>query len=1023
MTPHSLVSLVVTSCLLLAIPTPVLTASTRLHPGEAEPSAITASPLRCFPISHTTSPIAGTYGPCDSYSLWQVFDLEAEGIREMYTVRSVDIGIFQATGVSHITVRLYAQTGAAFPGGTRTLVGTGTGPVEAGSGFTATVNVIGTLPRLSTLVVEVARETTGTGSFRPGFCSLPEGTTYASSASCAIGPTPTLLSGHLALTVNGCTNLLTQTHVPDGTFVPFVCLDGGFNSGYELFRAFDLPALGVDDPVNVTGINVAIAGANAGGTATSQPLVVSLYAYDTPSLPADLGSPLSTRAVTVADQGSGVITIPITGTIRRGSRLAVGLRVPSGVADQNYLAFGRVRTGEIAPVYLSSILCAGSAAPVGIPFPGLLIDVIASTTSLSQHTDLPIDGGSSCEHNGVLLETSFLRAFDLPALGVTGPYVVESVDAGVGFVQLATATTLRYTVNVYANTDGPFPAGTRTLVGTGEAVVPIASSGTVNVPVHAIVPTGAELVVEVSRSTDHPPGTFFSIGTNSFPQTAPTYVYSPACSGPTVIPVQHASLVLTVNGAPWCGSGLPSDVETFVGPNECGAAVTYATPDSGASCGTVVCAPASGSVFPVGTTTVTCTIDGAPAHAFAVTVVDLTPLAVLCPGDIVTRPDGSSCAAVVTYSAGVVNACSAAQITCTPPSGSPFPVGTTTVTCVADDASTATAACSFAVTVEDVVPPAFECPSDVMVPVDSPFGSNVSFPYHVSDCQPVAVTCQPQEGSLFPIGVTPVTCTATDPSGNSNSCSFDVYVGIPGTFDGVGLYATSTNAAFLRDQPSSGPADLVFTFGGAPVTAITGDWDGDGVDSLGIYVAATGAFFLRNGNAPGPADAVFTFGASGAGLVPLSGDWNGDGVDTVGLFNPATCAFFLRNTNTPGPADLVFTFGAPGAGLRPIVGDWNATGVDTVGVYNPSTGGFHLRFANAGGLANLAFGFGGPGAGLVAIAGDWNADGADTIGLYNPSTGAFFLRNTNSDGAADLAFTFGTGGPGLQPLVGDWDGN
>jgi hypothetical protein len=59
----------------------------------------------------------------------------------------------------------------------------------------------------------------------------------------------------------------------------------------------------------------------------------------------------------------------------------------------------------------------------------------------------------------------------------------------------------------------------------------------------------------------------------------------------------------------------------------------------------------------------------------------------------------------------------------------------------------------------------------------------------------------------------------------------------------------------------------------------------------------------------------------GSGILPLSGDWDGDGVDTVGLYNLVTGAFFLRNANAPGAANVSFTYGPLGA--TPIVGDWD----------------------------------------------------------------------------------------------------
>ncbi|MEK6304145.1 MAG: HYR domain-containing protein, partial [Acidobacteriota bacterium] len=51
----------------------------------------------------------------------------------------------------------------------------------------------------------------------------------------------------------------------------------------------------------------------------------------------------------------------------------------------------------------------------------------------------------------------------------------------------------------------------------------------------------------------------------------------------------------------------PANVTQPNDPNQCGAVVTYPAPTSSGTCGTINCSPASGSFFPVGTTTVTCT--------------------------------------------------------------------------------------------------------------------------------------------------------------------------------------------------------------------------------------------------------------------------------------------------------------------------------------------------------------------------------------------------------------------------------
>jgi hypothetical protein len=79
------------------------------------------------------------------------------------------------------------------------------------------------------------------------------------------------------------------------------------------------------------------------------------------------------------------------------------------------------------------------------------------------------------------------------------------------------------------------------------------------------------------------------------------------------------------------------------------------------------------------------------------------PLAITCPANITVSGDPGQCSAVVTFAPSVSDP--GADIVCNPPSGSAFPVGMTTVNCVATDASSNQSACYFSVTVNDTEPP------------------------------------------------------------------------------------------------------------------------------------------------------------------------------------------------------------------------------------------------------------------------------------------------------------------------------
>jgi hypothetical protein len=149
---------------------------------------------------------------------------------------------------------------------------------------------------------------------------------------------------------------------------------------------------------------------------------------------------------------------------------------------------------------------------------------------------------------------------------------------------------------------------------------------------------------------------------------------------------------------------------------------------------------------------------------------------ITCPADIMQSNDPDQCGAVVNYAAPVSNG-DCGTVSCSPQAGSFFPVGPTIVTC----SSQAGSNCSFTVTVNDTQPPSITCPTDVLVVTDqnacpAPACQVVNFPAPtaIDNCPGVVVACNPPSGSCFPTGVTTVTCTATDTSGNTAMCSFTV---------------------------------------------------------------------------------------------------------------------------------------------------------------------------------------------------------------------------------------------------------
>jgi len=101
-------------------------------------------------------------------------------------------------------------------------------------------------------------------------------------------------------------------------------------------------------------------------------------------------------------------------------------------------------------------------------------------------------------------------------------------------------------------------------------------------------------------------------------------------------------------------------------------------------------------------TTVTCTAESLSC-SFAVTVNDAQPPVIgPCPANIVANTGNTSGTVVVNYpTPPATDNCGVVSVVCSPPSGSQFTPGTTTVTCTASDAAQNHASCSFTVTVFD----------------------------------------------------------------------------------------------------------------------------------------------------------------------------------------------------------------------------------------------------------------------------------------------------------------------------------
>jgi hypothetical protein len=229
----------------------------------------------------------------------------------------------------------------------------------------------------------------------------------------------------------------------------------------------------------------------------------------------------------------------------------------------------------------------------------------------------------------------------------------------------------------------------------------------------------------------------------------------------------------------------PATVEA-TGP--AGAVVTYtatATDDKDPA-PVITCTPPSGSVFSLGPTTIRCTARDAAGNVSTeatalVTVRDTTPPTLTLPPPVSVETEDPT-GAPVTYGAATAADLVdlAPVVACTPPSGSHFVVGPTTVTCTARDAAgnQSSGTVTVTVTLVDTTPPVVTVPEGPTLEAIGADGAPFTFTATAVDNVdgPLTPTCTPASGAMFPLGPTTVTCSATDSHANTGSASFIVTV-------------------------------------------------------------------------------------------------------------------------------------------------------------------------------------------------------------------------------------------------------
>src|SRR6185369_15310918 len=232
--------------------------------------------------------------------------------------------------------------------------------------------------------------------------------------------------------------------------------------------------------------------------------------------------------------------------------------------------------------------------------------------------------------------------------------------------------------------------------------------------------------------------------------------------------------------------------------------------------------PASGFAFPRGTTTVTNTARDSSGNSsqctFTVTVNDTQLPVITCPANRTVNAAPGVCTSNVTFSVTATDNCAVTNISSEPASGFAFPRGTTSVTSTVRDSSGNSSTCAFTVTVLDNQPPAITCPANLTVnAAPGACVSNVTFNVTATDnCAVTNRVSVAVSGFAFPVGITIVTNSARDSSGNSSTCTFTVTVN-----DTQPPLITCPASITLTTAPGVCISNVIFNITGTDNCAVT----------------------------------------------------------------------------------------------------------------------------------------------------------------------------------------------------------
>ncbi|TDO25395.1 HYR domain-containing protein [Sediminibacterium goheungense] len=375
---------------------------------------------------------------------------------------------------------------------------------------------------------------------------------------------------------------------------------------------------------------------------------------------------------------------------------------------------------------------------------------------------------------------------------------------------------------------------------------------------------------------------------------------------------------------------------TITGTSAAGAVVNYMAPTATDNCtGVTVTQTAglpSGSVFPMGTTTVTYTATDAAgltaSCSFTVTVSGLPPV-IVCPANITVSNDAGQCGAVVNFAATDNTAIPAAVISYTKngnpvTSGSFFAIGTHTIVATSTNAI-GTSSCTFTVTVKDTEKPNIQAPGNQVTCASANGNNTYTVPAATAadNCGIATVMYTVTGGvnrtgtglnasGVFGMGASTITWTVTDVNGNTHTAQTTVTVNpLP-----VASYVSSNSDAFCNKTTVTGASSInAATYSWSTVNA-AGSFSANPELSLGLGNADGNYYLFVKATASGCVSArpaVYNYQKQNvAGNYTILaykevelGKYNKVATGSVGVLTAKGEAEFKSNSAVNGPGAFV----------------------------------------------------------------------------------------------------------------------